>query len=604
MKKQLFSLILAGFLLTSFSMLAQNKNYPTKNVKGVKCYIYIVGASEGLMAIGRRFEVSVLDITKVNPDLENELKIGQQIFIPINKNSSQKAEKEDVKSVEFIQHTVAKKQTLFAISKKYDVSQEDIKKHNPQIDKGLQEGLVLQIPKKQKLNKEKEKPVIAETKEPTKKLVLTDKKKNIVHIVQPEETLYSISRLYKVEVVEIIQLNPGSANKLAVGMELKIPTNNGTSKTLIEKGDSNISNAKTSVQINHLFNKNDYSNLTSKKSIRIAFLLPFMLDQSKNDANNERFLDFYAGSLMAIEEAKHKGISFEIYTYDTEKSEEKVNEVLTNSELKTMDLIIGPAFSNQVSIVADFSKENKINTLIPFTSKVPDIENNAYLFQFNPGTDVELKFSMELLSGKFKNTNIVFAEIEGINSSDEGQKWSNALQKELSKEQKEFSKIKLSNSENADFNNVLKKNEKNLIIFNTDKYAYINPFIANLKLSSNDFNIILFEQYSWRNQEKIIPQNIYISPFTTKLNNTEINAYNDKYKSYFGKAASKLSPSFDLLGYDLSNHFITLINRFGNKFIDKMGSNKFSNGIQSQLQFERISNGSGFVNQRLYLGED
>ncbi|MEI7503957.1 MAG: LysM peptidoglycan-binding domain-containing protein, partial [Paludibacter sp.] len=494
MKKQLLNLILAGFLLTSLNILAQNKNYPTKNVKGTKCYIYTVGASEGLMAIGRKFEVSVIDITKVNQNLENELKVGQQIFIPINKDTSQKTEKEEVKDIEFVKHTVEKKQTLFAISKKYDVSQEDIKKYNPQIDKGLQEGLVLQIPKQQKLNKEKEKPVVVENKVISKKTVLTDKKKNIIHKVQSEETLYSISRLYKVEVVEIIQLNPGSANKLSVGMELKIPINNGTSKTLIEKGDSNISNAKASLQINHLFNKNDYSNFTSKKPIRIAFLLPFMLDQSKNDANNERFLDFYAGSLMAIEEAKEKGISFEIYTYDTEKSEEKVNEVLTNSELKTMDLIIGPAFSNQVSIVADFAKENKINTLIPFTSKVADIENNAYLFQFNPGVDVELKFSEELLTGKFKNTNIIFAEIEGINSSDEGQIMSNSLQKALNKEHKVFSEFKLSNSGNVDFNGILKKEEKNIIIFNTDKYAYINPFIPNLKSSASDFDIVLFEQ--------------------------------------------------------------------------------------------------------------
>ncbi|MEI8086445.1 MAG: LysM peptidoglycan-binding domain-containing protein [Paludibacter sp.] len=602
MKKQLFSLILTGFLLTSLSMLAQNKNYPTKNIKGTKCYIYTVGASEGLMAIGRKFDVSIIDITKVNQDLENELKVGQQIFIPINKNIFQKAEKEDVKSIEFIEHTVEKKQTLFAISKKYDISQDDIKKYNPQIDKGLHEGLVLKIPRLKKINKEKDKPAVAESKVPSKNSEITDKKKNIIHTVQPEETLYSISRLYKVEVVEIIQLNPGSANKLAIGTELKIPTNNGTSKTLIQKEDSNIS--KSSLQINHLFDKNDYSNLSSKKSIKIAFLLPFMLNQSKIDANNERFLDFYAGSLMAIEEAKQKGISFEIYTYDTEKSEEKVNEVLTNSELKTMDLIIGPAFSNQVSIVADFAKDNKINTLIPFTSKVPDIENNAYLFQFNPGADVELKFSKELFTGKFKNTNIVFAEIEGISSSDEGQIMSKSLQKTLNKEHKIFSELKLSNSENVDFNSVLKKEEKNIIIFNTDKYAYINPFIPNLKSSANDFDIVLFEQYSWRNQEKIIPQNIYISPFTTKLNPLQISDFNSKYKNYFCKNASKLSPSFDLLGYDLSNYFITLMKKYGNKFIDKVGSFNFSNGIQSQLQFERISNGSGFVNQKLYLGED
>ena len=83
-----------------------------------------------------------------------------------------------------------------------------------------------------------------------------------------------------------------------------------------------------------------------------------------------------------------------------------------------------------------------------------------------------------------------------------------------------------------------------------------------------------------------------------------ISSFNDNYKNYFVKTASVLSPSFNLLGYDLSNYFITLMKKYGNKYIDKVGSFNFSNGIQSQIQFERISNGSGFINQRLYLGED
>ena len=145
---------------------------------------------------------------------------------------------------------------------------------------------------------------------------------------------------------------------------------------------------------------------------------------------------------------------------------------------------------------------------------------------------------------------------------------------------------------------------KNIVIFNTDKFAYIVPYVPNLRQVSNNYDVILFEQYSWRNQDKILAQNIFISPFTTKYNAKEISTFNDNYTQHFGKTASKNSPRFDLLGYDLSNYFIILINKYGNKFIEKIGSFNFSSGIQSQLQFERISNGSGFVNQKLYLGEE
>jgi hypothetical protein len=169
---------------------------------------------------------------------------------------------------------------------------------------------------------------------------------------------------------------------------------------------------------------------------------------------------------------------------------------------------------------------------------------------------------------------------------------------------KSFSKIKLENSENVDFKNALKKTEKNILIFNTDKFAYINPFITSLRSATNEFDIILFEQFSWRNQDKIIPQNIFISPFSTKYNTLKLNEFNINYVQHFGKSVSKSSPRYDLLGYDLSTYFITLLNKYGSKFIEKIGTYNFSNGIQSDLQFERISNGSGYVNQKLYLGEE
>ena len=76
------------------------------------------------------------------------------------------------------------------------------------------------------------------------------------------------------------------------------------------------------------------------------------------------------------------------------------------------------------------------------------------------------------------------------------------------------------------------------------------------------------------------------------------------FTNYYGKNSNKDLPHFDLLGYDLTSYFISIFQRYGNKFSDKIGSYNFKNGLQSQPKFERISNGSGFVNQRVYLGED
>lgn len=600
MKKKLFSLMLTGFILLSFATVGQKDNYPIKKIKGIEYYVYTVQASEGLLAIGRKFEISPEEISKLNPEIQNGLKAGQEILIQIQKKSTKKTESKS--NLDFIQHKVEKKQTLFAISHKYSVSQEDIKKFNPNIKTGLSEGMILNIPDSTKIKKQKEAEKHQTFK--TKTTFSIEKQQLITHKVKKTETLFSICKQYNVDINEVIRLNPGSETKISVGSELKIPTNSDISKQK-EQNKENVENSlKSTVDINKYVEKPNKTQYAGNKNIRIAFLLPFMLDQAKKELALERFQNFYAGALLAIQSAKEKGISFEIYTYDTDKTEEKMTEVLNNSELKTMDLIIGPAFSNQVDLVANFAKESKIKTLIPFTSKVPDIENNPYLFQFNPGSDTELKYMFELINGKLKNIHFVFAEVQGVSPLDDGKIREESLKIELARQRKSFGIIELGSSENINFSSELKKGEKNLIIFDTDKYSNVNAYIKALLSTSSEYEIVLFEQYSWNSQIEKKPESIYISPFISNLNEQLVDEYNTRFDQFFGKDVTNDSPRYDILGYDLTNYFITYINRFGSKFDTKIGSVHSIPGIQSQPLFERISNESGFINQRVYLSEE
>ena len=117
-------------------------------------------------------------------------------------------------------------------------------------------------------------------------------------------------------------------------------------------------------------------------------------------------------------------------------------------------------------------------------------------------------------------------------------------------------------------------------------------------------DIILFKQYSWRNQSEKTPQGIFVSPFITKYNPSLVNEFNLEFDTYFGKDVTADSPRYDLLGYDLSRYFITLIRHNGGKFGSKINTGNLEKGIQSEPLFERSSTNSGFINQRVYLGED
>ena len=56
------------------------------------------------------------------------------------------------------------------------------------------------------------------------------------HTVKKGQTLYSISRMYNTTVEELIKLNPGSASRISVGQELKIPQ---TQQASTDRNDSN-----------------------------------------------------------------------------------------------------------------------------------------------------------------------------------------------------------------------------------------------------------------------------------------------------------------------------------------------------------------------------
>jgi hypothetical protein len=167
-----------------------------------------------------------------------------------------------------------------------------------------------------------------------------------------------------------------------------------------------------------------------------------------------------------------------------------------------------------------------------------------------------------------------------------------------------FSQIELISSEQTDFSKVLKKGENNLVIFNANKYSNVSPYIKSLSSKATKYDVILYEQYNWRNQTEKMPNSIYISPFISNFNQILVNDFDTKFNQYFGKDVTEDTPRFDLLGYDLTNYFINLISRYGNKYGNKIELTNLSPGIQSHPIFKRTSSDSGFINQQVYLGED
>jgi LysM repeat protein len=113
-------------------------------------------------------------------------------------------------------HTVVRGETVRTISLKYHITPYDLIRINPDVVDPPTVGSVLVIP----VVKD-ESGIMVEAKELVEKK--ENQSKHIIHEVKEKETLFSLSRKYKVKVDDLFDLNPELVKGLKIGMKLRIP---------------------------------------------------------------------------------------------------------------------------------------------------------------------------------------------------------------------------------------------------------------------------------------------------------------------------------------------------------------------------------------------
>lgn len=201
--------------------------------RGDKTYIiHKVDKGDTYYSISRKYKVDVKELQSANKN--KPLGINDEIRVP----STAKPIYQDAGRAKI--HIVQPGETLYAISKKYAVSVDDIKKWNGLPSNTLSTG--------QKLA------VSPSGGEAVTKSTASNDKSLRTHIVQRGETLYSISKKYDVQVTDIREWNRlEKYSELSIGQRLVIKTDASktvkktyipTTKPINEKGLVVISVAK------------------------------------------------------------------------------------------------------------------------------------------------------------------------------------------------------------------------------------------------------------------------------------------------------------------------------------------------------------------------
>jgi len=122
-------------------IIVPNRNFgkAVEEVKNEEDSLYLVQPKETLFGISRKFGITIEELKEANPELENGVKIGMKLTIP--KPSITQAKD----SINYVLHTVIIDDTVYNLTKRYEVTEADLLKLNPILDEGLKLGMLLKI---------------------------------------------------------------------------------------------------------------------------------------------------------------------------------------------------------------------------------------------------------------------------------------------------------------------------------------------------------------------------------------------------------------------------------------------------------------------------
>jgi len=181
--------------------------------------IYIVQRRDTLYSIANKFNITVDDLKKANNLVNNALIVGQKLIIPKTTTTTGEDEEDDM----YVSYTVQKGDSLYSIANKYNTTVSIIKDVNNLETDNLAINQVLKIPTS----------------------TISEDVNYDNYIVKKGDSLYSIANKYNTTVSSIIDLNNLTSNNLSIGQVLKILNETGSdtieenySLYTVKKGDT------------------------------------------------------------------------------------------------------------------------------------------------------------------------------------------------------------------------------------------------------------------------------------------------------------------------------------------------------------------------------
>ena len=376
---------------------------------------YEVGANEDLEDVASKFDVEVSILKKLNPHIKSDQDISKNLLVVPSQPGFKLSP-----SVQLVPYEVSPKETLYSISKSYNLKVKDLKTYNPFLnERELDYNDVLRIPTYELKEKDLD----------INQSVKNSEFSSLKHLVLPKETKYGISKKYGLTIDQLEDLNPGIDEKeiqpgqfLTIKRPvdsseqpilrnqnytfLKVDSDNSiksisenydvTEKELIDSNPSlkfeGISEGlvlKIPQMEEVSYAKYEEVNLKDKLQFfdtkTIAVMLPLNLERTEIDSISSKTLlknsnllrvslDIYEGIQMAVDSARTMGINVNLDVYDTRNNPRYVNKQL-NKNFKDYQAVVGPLLDPSLKVVASYLEKDSVPVISPLVNPNFEFKN-------------------------------------------------------------------------------------------------------------------------------------------------------------------------------------------------------------------------------------
>lgn len=211
-----------------------------------------------------------------------------------------------------------------------------------------------------------------------------------LHRVNRGETLYALAAAYKVTEQEILDRNPFLlTGKLQAKQVILIPCQSSEKDQENHESMAKIASPVVDSQIVvepivEIDEEPSYSTpglvreFDPRKPLQVAMMMPF---KGKSNRQNDNFVDFYRGTLLALNSLKSEGISVNLQLLASEGSAQSAEAIAESGVLDGVSLIIGPVYDVEFEPIARYANLQRVPIVSPLATTTQD---SPYIFQAAP----------------------------------------------------------------------------------------------------------------------------------------------------------------------------------------------------------------------------